>query len=221
MVRNTKTQRLDGSAAEAPTGRAPICSSCGANLAAGDRFCPDCGTAAIGAEPSSPPDSTEKVDRWKIATLGLIGVFVSALVCAVCSFSGQSTRMSHGEVVAHEHKLVTVAIQQRANQDATSEKQAIALAVRKQKTHDQQVAKGEAEHAKSEGESSGRSQGESSGKAQGESSGKTQGETAGRAQAQSETTKINGHDSEGYAYGTLPNGRPCDDNPEVTLPACS
>jgi hypothetical protein len=146
---------------------------------------------------------------------------VLALICFGMFFLGQSTRMSHAAVVVQEHKLVRAAVQQRASQDAISEKQAIAQAIGKQKTHDQQVAKGEAAHAKSEGESSGRSQGESSGKAQGETSGKAQGETSGRAQAQSETTKIAGHDSEGYAYGTLPNGRACDDNPQVPLPVCS
>jgi hypothetical protein len=144
-------------------------------------------------------------------------------------FLGQSTRMSHAAGVVQEHKLVTAALQQRASQDAISEKQAIVHATGKQKTHDQKVAKGEAAHAKSEGESSGRSQGESSGKAQGESSGKAQGESSGKEQGETEGKRqvesrvfhITGHDSEGYGYGTLANGQPCDENPQASLPACS
>jgi DNA-binding protein H-NS len=179
------------------------------------------------AEPRYSDDPTEQLDalpahrnNWKLATIGLIGVVLLVLIGVGMFFLGQSTRMSHGEVAAQEHRLVSTAVQQRASQDAASEQQAIARAVVKQKTHDQQVAKKETAHARSVGESTGRAQGESSGKAQGESSGKTYGETVGRLNAESETTKLAGHDSEGYAYGTLPSGQECDDNPRVPLPAC-
>lgn len=173
-----------------------------------------------GMRPARYPDyPTERIDppaqrnNWKIATLALIGVLLLGAIGVGMFFLGQSTRMSHGEVVAQEHKLVAAALLQQAGQDALREKQAVGKAVAKQKAHDQRVAKEVAAHAKSEGESSGRSQGEFSGRAQGESSGK--------AQAESETTKVTGHDSEGYAYGYLPNGGACDDNPRVPLPLCS
>ena len=123
---------------------------------------------------------TEKVElpaprnSWKIATIGLIGAVLLAAIGVGMFFLGQSTRMSHGEVMAQEHKLVTTAVQQRVSQDAISEKQAVAKAVGKQKTHDRRVAKQEAAHAKAEGESSGRATGESSGRVQGELSGEAQ-----------------------------------------------
>jgi uncharacterized protein HemX len=171
--------------------------------------------------------STEQLDprpqrnNRQIATLGLIGTLLVLAIGVGFFFLGQSTRMSDSEVVAQERKLVATSVQQRANQDAARERQAVAKAVAKQKAHDQQIAKRAAAHAKSEGESSGRAQGESSGKAQGESSGRAQGEASGKTQAESETTKITGHDAEGYAYGYLPDGQACEDNPHTSAPACS
>lgn len=133
---------------------------------------------------------------------------------------GQSTRMSHNEVVAQERKLTTTAVLKRASQDATAEKRDIAFAVGKQKAHDGQVARKVAAHAKAQGESHGRAQGESAGKATGEVNGRSQGETAGKLSAESEQTTALGHDSEGYMYGTLPNGQECSDNPQVSVPPC-
>ena len=167
--------------------------------------------------PTEQLDLPTQRNGWRIATLGLIGTFLLAAIGVGMFFLGQSTRMSHSEVVVQERKMVTAAVQQRASQDALSEKHAIATAVSKQKAHDRKVAKKEAAHVKSAGESRGRAQGEFSGRAQGEA----QGETSGKLQAESETTKIVGHDFEGYAYGYLSDGRECNDNPHTVVPSCS
>src|SRR5262249_38165050 len=81
-------------------------------------------------------DPPRERNKWKIATIALAGVAALAVVGVGMSLLGQSTRMSHSEVVAQEHRLTSIALLKRANQDAVAEKQAVAAAVAKQKAHD-------------------------------------------------------------------------------------